>query len=168
MYKKIIYYNNNNGDFMIYLIIFVSKILENAIATLRLIVVANGKKKLGALLQGLVSLVWIIVTGIVIVDVNKNIFKIIAFVLGATVGSYLGSIIEEMIALGNNLIIINTKNINLKNILNIYTLFTYKDYIILKIKRKNTKDIISEISNIDNECSIFSIKIKNNYDKCTS
>jgi hypothetical protein len=95
---------------MIYLLIFISKILENTIATLRLIVVANGKKKLGAVLQGLVSFVWIIVTGIVIIDVNKDIFKIITFVLGSTVGSYLGSIIEEFIALGNNLIIIDTKN----------------------------------------------------------
>ena len=64
----------------IYLAIFFSKIIENAVGTLRLIVVANGKKKLGALLQGIVALVWIFGTGIVIVDINKDIFKIVIFV----------------------------------------------------------------------------------------
>jgi hypothetical protein len=57
---------------MIYLAIFLSKILENALATLRIILVSNGKKKSGALLQGLVMLVWILVTGYVIIDINSR------------------------------------------------------------------------------------------------
>ena len=66
---------------LIYLAIFFCKIVENAVGTLRLIVVANGKKKLGALLQGIVALVWIFGTGIVIVNINKDIFKIVIFVV---------------------------------------------------------------------------------------
>ena len=94
---------------LIYLAIFFSKIIENAVGTLRLIVVANGKKKLGAFLQGIVALVWIFGTGIVIVDINKDVFKIVIFVVGSIVGSYLGSIIEEKIALGSNMLICITK-----------------------------------------------------------
>ena len=99
---------------LIYLTIFLSKILENTLSTLRLIIVSNGKKKLGALLQGLVALVWILVTGIVIIDINKDIIKIIAFFLGSMVGSFLGSLLEEKIALGNSITIaiINNKYIN--------------------------------------------------------
>ena len=85
---------------MIYLYIFISKILENTLATLRIIVVANGKKKLGALLQGMVATLWILVIGIIVTNINKDIFKIICFITGSIVGSYTGSVLEEKIALG--------------------------------------------------------------------
>ena len=87
---------------MIYLAIIVSKILENMLSTLRLIVVANGKKKLGAILNGVIALIWILVTGIVIIDINKDLLKIIFFCAGSVIGSYLGSVVEERIALGTN------------------------------------------------------------------
>lgn len=154
---------------MIYLGIFIAKVLENALATLRIIVVSNGKKKLGAFLQGLVALVWVLVTGIVIIDVNKDVFKIICFVIGSIVGSYLGSIIEEKIALGTNLLIINTTNIKeTLPILNSYQPFIYQNYILFKIKRKKSKDIIKKISAVDDNCVIISSRIKINYDKLTT
>ena len=92
------------NNILIYILIFLSKIIENALATLRLIVVANGKKVLGAILQLCISLVWILVTGIVINNLTKDILKIVFFALGSLVGSYLGSFIEEKMALGYNLI----------------------------------------------------------------
>ena len=102
---------NNTGDDMIYFFIFISKIIENMLATLRIIVVANGKKKIGAILNGIVSLVWIFVTGIVIINVNKDPFKIIMFCVGSIVGSYLGSLVEEKIALGTNMLLCVIKEI---------------------------------------------------------
>lgn len=87
-----------------YIFIFVSKIIENAIGTLRLIVVSNGKKILGAILQLIIALVWVLSTGLVVVNVNKDPLKIVFFCLGSLVGSYLGSIIEEKLALGSNML----------------------------------------------------------------
>ena len=63
----------------LYIIIFLSKVVENMLATLRIIVVANGKKLLGAILQGLVALVWVCITGVVVTNILENPFKIIAF-----------------------------------------------------------------------------------------
>ncbi len=80
---------------MVYIIIFISKIIENTLSTLRIILISKGKKKIGALLQGLVALSWILTTSIVIIDINKDIYKIIFFILGSSTGSYLGSTIEE-------------------------------------------------------------------------
>ena len=97
---------------MIYIGIFISKILENTLSTLRIIVVSNGKKKLGAILQGLVALIWIFVTGVVIIDINEDIVKIIFFVIGSIAGSYLGSLLEEKIALGTNLVIIKSNKLD--------------------------------------------------------
>ena len=153
----------------IYISIFLSKIIENAIGTLRLIVVANGKKKLGAFLQGIVALVWIFGTAIVIVDINKDIFKIIIFVIGSIVGSYLGSIIEEKIALGNNMLICITKEkyeqiIKLK--LKDYQITTIceKDnnysVLLIVLKRKKIIKISKILKKIDKEIIIISEKAK--------
>jgi len=154
---------------LIYTAIFFSKIIENAVGTLRLIVVANGKKKLGALLQGIVALVWIFGTGIVIVDINKDIFKIVIFVIGSIVGSYLGSIIEEKIALGSNMLICITKEINEKTIkdkLKTFQITTIcekdNNYSVLLIilKRKQITKISKILKKIDKDIIIISEKAK--------
>ena len=88
---------------LLYFMIFASKIIENTLATLRLIVVANGKKLIGAVLQFAVALVWVLVTGVVVTNIQKDPFKIVVFALGSFAGSYLGSILEEKIALGHYL-----------------------------------------------------------------
>lgn len=86
--------------------IFLSKIIENALATLRLILVANGKKLMGAILQFIITLVWALATGAVVVNIKKDPLKIIFFSLGSFIGSFIGSIIEEKMALGNNMLMV--------------------------------------------------------------
>ena len=150
---------------MIYLYIFISKILENTLATLRIIVVANGKKKLGALLQGMVATLWILVIGIIVTNINKDIFKIICFITGSIVGSYTGSVLEEKIALGNILIIIKSNNINIiKKQYKNEKKATYNNYICFIIKRRKIKKVINEITKLDKDCKIITERIKINYD----
>lgn len=154
---------------MIYFLIFISKIIENTISTLRLIVVANGKKILGAILQGIVALVWIFVTGIVIIDINKDPIKIIIFCIGSIVGSYLGSVLEQKIGMGTNMIMCVIKEEyeqDIKEKLHDYQIITLcekdKNYSILFIvmRRKETKEISNIIRNIDNNSILISEKIK--------
>lgn len=97
----------------LYSMIFISKVIENALATLRLIVVSNGKKWLGAILQFLIAIVWVFVTGIVVTDIKKDPLKIVFFAIGSFAGSYIGSMIEERLALGNNMIsaIVNSNHV---------------------------------------------------------
>ena len=80
---------------MIYFIILISKVLENTLSTLRIIMIANRKKKIGAILQGIIATLWIITAGMVIIDFQKDVLKILFFILGSMIGSYLGSSIEE-------------------------------------------------------------------------
>lgn len=97
-------------NYFTYFLIFFSKVLENGIGTLRLIVVSNGKKWLGAILQLVISLIWIFSTSIVLIDINKDYFKVVVFVLGCAFGSLIGSIIEEKLAMGSNLVFVITNS----------------------------------------------------------
>lgn len=167
MHKILIYTNDNIGDIMfIYLAIFISKIFENTLATLRIILVSNGKKKLGAILQGLITLLWIIITSIVIIDLNKNILKIVFFCIGSMIGSYLGSYIEEKIALGYNTIlaIIDNKYLDIinKKINNYHIINQGNSYTTIMIitKRKKTYDINNIIYKIDNNAIITNLRSK--------
>lgn len=151
----------------LYFLIFISKVIENGLSTLRLIVVANGKKILGAFLQFAISLVWVLVTGIVVNDLLNDPLKIIFFALGSLVGSYTGSIIEEKIALGDILMncITNNKEVNnyIKSIgYNTSILKTDdKDILLFVIPRRKKVEIINNIKSIDNKILIFSEKVKN-------
>ena len=152
--------HNNNGDIMVYFFIFISKIIENAISTLRLILVANGKKFLGAILNLIISLIWIISTSLVIIDIQNDYFKIVVFILGSFLGSYVGSLIEEKIAIGSNMLfLVSKKEIEIKEQLDKlnYSCHIINDNIlIVMVNRNKRKDVLNIIRNIDNECIIIS------------
>lgn len=158
-------------NILIYFAIFVFKIIEDALATLRLIVVSNGKKKLGAVLQFVVTLIWIVLTGTVLMGLQKDVFKAIAFAFGALVGSYFGSVLEEKIALGTNIFMVEVdmfKSIQLIKLLesekfNVFKIESGNDgKIILMITgaRKHTKKVVSIIKKFDGSATILSEKVK--------
>lgn len=156
-------------NFITYFLIFMAKVIENTLGTLRLIIVANGKKVFGAILQGIIAIIWAISAGIVIVDVNKDMLKIIFFALGSLVGSYIGSLIEEKIALGSSII---TSIINEKDSLLIIRTLRKKRYVVstinidnkkrtiaIMVHRKRIKNVSNIIKKIDNNAVIIAQSI---------
>lgn len=144
---------------MIYIIIFICKVVENTLTTLRIILISSGKKIMGATIQGIVALIWIFSTSLVIINIEKDLFKIVSFVLGSIIGSYFGSIIEELMALGT-IMIIAKSNKNLADKLDKYNFFTYNNYFITTCKRKNKNNIIKVIKSIDKKAEIINLRIK--------
>lgn len=149
---------------LLYFIIFISKVIENTLGTLRLIVVANGKKIFGAILQFLISLVWILVTGVVIIGINKDPLKIIFFAFGSLVGSYAGSLIEEKMALGNSLVIatINSNNMEtVTKLLKKYKVISLeekikdKNLLLLMVSRKQINIVITIIKKYEGNSIII-------------
>lgn len=150
---------------LIYFLIFIAKVIENALATLRLIVVANGKKMAGAVLNFIISLVWIISTGLVVVNIQKDPFKVLFFALGSFVGSYFGSFIEEKMAMGSNMLLAITKSPYTEQIQNelqklkysCYTLQSNEDDILLvMVARKKRKEVLTIMKHIDSDIVIIS------------
>lgn len=157
-------------NFITYFLIFISKVIENTLSTLRLIVVANGKKIFGAILQGIIAVVWVISASIVIVNINNDLLKIVFFALGSLVGSYIGSLIEEKMALGSSMItaIVNEKKAQLiirtlrkkKYIININDSKNNKTKtIIVMIHRKRVPMVSKIIKTIDNSAIIVAQSI---------
>ena len=158
-------------NIVIYFAIFIFKIIEDALATLRLIVVSNGKKKLGAILQFVVTLIWIILTGTVLMGLQKDIFKAIAFAFGALFGSYLGSVLEEKIALGTNIFMVEIGEDKASNLMNNLKTSNFKTskiksgsdgkvILVITGARKQAGKVVSIIRNTDKKAIILSEKVK--------
>ncbi len=160
--------------FLTYLAIFAAKIIENTLSTLRLIVVAKGKKIFGAILQFVIAFVWVITTGIVVTNIKDDPLKIVFFALGSLIGSYLGSFIEEKIALGQDTITVIINN-NYSD--KIIEKLTENKYLVSKVngeiqnenvsilfiitEKKQRKNIINIIKSIDEKAIITIESIKN-------
>lgn len=153
---------------ILYIGIFLAKVIENALGTLRLIVVANSKKMLGAILNGIIALLWVATTGLVVKDIQKEPFKILFFALGSTVGSYIGSFIEQKMALGNNMLTTITKRESANKITEEIRKMGYgvtsfdgegkedtKKILLIMVSRKKRKEIVLKIKEIDREAIII-------------
>lgn len=146
---------------MVYLAIFTFKIIEDALATLRLIVVSNGKKKLGAILQFVVTLIWIVLTSSVLIGMKDDIFKAVALAFGALFGSYLGSVLEEKIALGTNSFIVE---VSLDNSSELIKMLEDKDFLVSRIKSYNDGMVILIVTGARKKSSLV-VKIIKSFDK---
>lgn len=90
------------------LLVFLARVLDVSIGTLRIIFVAKGLKYYAALLGFFESLIWLLAVTQVLQNLNSW-QTYIAFALGFATGNYVGVMLEERIALGNLLIRIITK-----------------------------------------------------------
>ncbi len=85
---------------LIYLGIFVAKLVEVSLATVRLVLIGRGEKLLGAFIGFFEVLIWIIVVGNVLNTISQDPLKVVVYCLAFSCGNYLGVIIENKLALG--------------------------------------------------------------------
>ncbi len=89
------------------LLVFLARILDVTIGTLRIIFVSKGLKHFAAVLGFFESLIWLIAVAQVMQNLNSW-QTYVAFACGFGAGNYVGVVLEERIALGNLLIRIIT------------------------------------------------------------
>lgn len=76
------------------ILIFILRVLNNAVGTVRLVFVSRNQKGWGFAFASLESLLFAYTAGQVITDL-ENIPKLVAYVLGFAVGGYVGMVIEN-------------------------------------------------------------------------
>ncbi len=94
------------------LLILGFKIIEVTIATLRMIFINKGYRKLGVISAVVEIILWLILASTVINGLGESPMKGVSYGLGFAIGVYFGSVIEEKLAFGKVLIqtIVPTKS----------------------------------------------------------
>ena len=82
------------------LLIFLARIIDQTIGTLRLVFLAKGYKGIAPVLGFFESLIWILVVREVITNISDPLC-FVAYAAGFATGSYIGLIIEEKLSIGN-------------------------------------------------------------------
>lgn len=86
------------------LLIFVAKIVEVTIGTMRIILISKGYRKQGTALAVVEILLWVFIASSVIQGVTEAPIKGIVYSVGFALGVYVGSFIENRVAVGKILI----------------------------------------------------------------
>ena len=100
----------NHLGFWIYPAIFIVKIIQITIASMRIIVMTKGEKLLGSGLAVVEISLWLILAATVISNLHSDPWQMLAYALGSGVGVYFGSTIEGLLALGHSTIHIIVNN----------------------------------------------------------
>lgn len=89
----------SSDELIIVLLIFVLRILNYSVGTIRVVVVARGQRLVGSAMAGLEALIFAVVVAKVITDLD-NIANLAAYCAGAAVGSYVGMMLEARFVRG--------------------------------------------------------------------
>jgi uncharacterized protein YebE (UPF0316 family) len=92
------------------LFIFFARIVDVSMGTLRVILLVKGQRKIAALLGFFEVMIYLIVLGKVVGNIDKP-FLIIVYCSGYASGNYVGSKIEEKLSIGRLLVQIIVKEI---------------------------------------------------------
>ncbi|PKP19377.1 MAG: hypothetical protein CVU05_11565 [Bacteroidetes bacterium HGW-Bacteroidetes-21] len=94
------FYDSNLFSYVVLpLLIFMSRIVDVSIGTLRIVFISRGKKYLAPLFGFFEVLIWIIVVGKVMQDAT-NFACYIGYAGGFAMGNFVGMLIEEKLAMG--------------------------------------------------------------------
>lgn len=139
---------------MIYVIIYFAKLVEVTLATLRTVFVAKGERNVGVVISVFEITIWVVLTGTVVTGIVEDPMKIVAYILGFSSGFYLGSWLEEKIALGfTNLNIVASESVSEKIIEVLKSNETGYTMLDSHGQKENNKYIIAYVSR--NRKSIF-------------
>lgn len=154
--------------FILPLLIFLSRIMDVTIGTLRIILVAKGEKIIAPILGFFEVLIWIIVMGKIMENLD-NIYCYIAYASGFATGNFVGIIIEEKLAIGivglrivtqkeaNNLIeALNSKNIGV-TVVDAYGAQGKVNVLYSTVKRTDLK-MVEEIIKIHNPKAFYTVE----------
>lgn len=84
----------------LYVVIFLAKMIEVSLATIRNVLINRGQKFIGACIGFFEVLIWLYVVSNVLQNVTDDLIKVGVYCLAFSCGNYLGATIEEKLAIG--------------------------------------------------------------------
>lgn len=89
---------------MAYILIFIAKLVEVSLATVRLVLVNRGEKLKGSIIGFFEILIWALVVSQVLTDLSEDPLKLVVYCLAFSFGNYIGVTIEGKLAIGTSCI----------------------------------------------------------------
>ena len=86
--------------FWVYAFIFIGKMAEVSLCTLRIVLINRGVRLLGALIGFVEILLWLIVASSVLAGLSEDFTKGIIYAVAFAAGNYAGSWLDELLAFG--------------------------------------------------------------------
>ena len=90
----------SGATLVVYLCIFIGKIMEVTLGTLRLVLINRGERVIGACIALIEIILWLIIAGSVLADYQSDPIKMFAYAFAFALGNFLGSWLEEKLAFG--------------------------------------------------------------------
>lgn len=87
-------------NILLYVGIFLAKMIEVSLSTVRVVLVNRGEKFKGAIIGFVEILIWIILVANVLSNVTEDPIKVVVYCLAFSCGIYLGVVIEDKLAIG--------------------------------------------------------------------
>jgi len=88
------------SSILMYFVIFFGKILEVSVSTTRMVMINRGERVKGAIIAFFDILLWLLITGTVLVGFRDDPLRLVVFALAFSVGNYMGSWFEDKLAFG--------------------------------------------------------------------
>ena len=152
---------NSLPIFFVCLLVCLAKIIEISIQSLKTVFMVKGKRVRAALLAFCECMVWGLVISSIIATLSNNIFLLVFYCLGYALGIFLGSMLEERIAIGTTGINVIASEENTKIITDLFQQekvgYTVLDghgakdkvnVIICVIPRKKKKFLLKKINSV--------------------
>jgi len=136
------------------LLILFAKVIEVAISTLRIIFIGKGLRKPGTLLALIEILLWVFIASRVITGMSETPMKGIYYSIGFALGVYLGSILENRIAVGKVLIQAVIMKDEANTVIN-----ALREVLLIFANRKNKASILKLISDNDDDALVVAHEV---------
>lgn len=85
---------------LLYLAIFVAKMVEVSLATLRTVLNSRGEKVKGALIGFFEVMIWLVCVSVVLTNIEQDLIKALVYCLAFSAGNYIGVTLEAKLAIG--------------------------------------------------------------------
>jgi uncharacterized protein YebE (UPF0316 family) len=132
----------------VYIFIFFGKIIEVAVSTVRLVLIARGERVIGSCVAFFEIMLWLFITGTVLSGFQNDWVKILVFGGAFAVGNYVGSWLENKLAFGLcSLQVIVTKDVKAENL-------------VLALRRNEFGLTITEAMGMDGERLVLILNMK--------
>lgn len=152
---------------MYYIAIFLAKILEVSLMTVRTVLITRGERLYGSIIGFVEVIIWLYVVSVVLVGINDDPIRMVVYAFGFAFGNYLGSLLEEKLALGIltiNVIaseengekiaaILREQNVGVTGIAS-EGINEMKKMLLIHVKRKRKNEIIKLIESTNINCVI--------------